>query len=183
MQIDLSESGCLTLLLSDDELAALGFSFEELDDQSPKTHRLLRALLQLARNETGYLPPGALLVEALPLDGGCLLLVTPDSARPQPVAHAAPTAFFVKQEDALLQIAAAWPDAVHPLGEGSSLYRAENGFWLILYGDATASVLYECAEPVADGAATVAWVAEHAVPVFIADALPRLRRQVRGEDL
>lgn len=179
MQIDLSGSGCLTLLLSDEELRSLGLSFEELDGKSPKTRRMLHALLQMARRETGYAPQGSLLVEALPLEGGCLLLVTPEEEPPQPCC--APAAFLVAEEDALLQIAAAWSPAAHPLWQSSSLYRAQEGFWLVLYGGADAPVLYECAEPAADGAAAAARVAEHGEPIFIGDALPRLRRLVRGE--
>lgn len=180
VQIDLSDSGCLTLLLSDDELANLGLSFEELDYQSPKTRRMLRALLQLARRETGYTPQGALLVEALPLEGGCLLLVTPDSARRTMPEAVGPAAFFVAEADALLQIATAWPRGPHPLGESSSLYRGEDGFLLILYGGAEAPVLFECAEPLDDGEGAAAWAAEHGTPLFIGDALPRLRRLVRS---
>lgn len=203
MQIDLSDSGCLTLLLSDDELASLGLSFEELDYQSPQTRRMLHALLQLARRETGYAPEGALLIEALPLDGGCLLLVTPERVAPPTGEWGTPTVFLIKGEDALLQIAAAWPSAGHRLGEGSSLYRiqtvpcgsdpsetaapetatpadAASCFCLILYGSGDAPVLYECAEPVADGMAAAAWAAEHGKPVFIGDALPRLHRLVQG---
>lgn len=173
--MDLSGNGCLTLLLSDEELSGLGLSFEELDYQSPKTRRMLRTLLQLARQQTGYAPEGALLIEALPLEGGCLLLVTPEGARPLPEAEE-PTVFFVADGDALLQIASAWPAGPHPLGEGSSLYRGEAGFWLILYGGAEAPVVFECAEELADGEAAAAFAAEHGTPLFIGDALPRLRQ-------
>lgn len=178
MQIDLSDSGCLTLLLSDEELRSLGLSFEELDDQSPKTQRMLRALLKLARRETGYAPRGALLVEALPLEGGCLLLVTPEESERSRPSATPPAAFFVAEADALLQLAAAWDPAAHTLWQSSSLYRAKGGFWLLLYGGGDAPALYECAEPVADGAAAAAWVAEHGDPIFIGDALPRLHQAV-----
>ena len=176
--MDLSGNGCLTLLLSDEELSGLGLSFEELDYQSPKTRRMLHTLLQLARRETGYAPEGALLIEALPLEGGCLLLVTPEGSHPLPEAEA-PVVFFVADGDALLQIAAAWPAGPHPLGEGSSLYRGEEGFWLILYGGAGSPALFECAEELADGEGAAAFAAEHGTPLFIGDALPRLRRLIR----
>ncbi|MBO5797348.1 MAG: hypothetical protein J6R77_03260, partial [Clostridia bacterium] len=147
--------------------------FEELDQQNPKTRRMLRTLLQLARRKAGYAPKGALLVEALPLEGGCLLLVSP-KAPPLPVASS-PTVFWVAEADALLQIAAAAPIA-HPLGESSSLYRGRGGFWLIVYGGATAPVLFECGQALADGAIAAAYAAEHVEPLFIGDALPRMRR-------
>lgn len=177
MRIDLSESGCLTLVLSDEELAALDLSFDELDYQCPKTRRMLRSLLQLAQRELGFLPEGALLIEALPLDGGCLLLVSPDEGS-LPPEHDGPAVFFVAEENALLQIAAAVHEDAHPLGESSSLYRGEDGFWLVVYGERVAPIIYECAAASLNGAAAAAFAAEHGVPIFIGDALPRLRRSL-----
>ena len=176
MQMELSDSGCLSLLLSNQELASMGVSFEELDYQNLKTRRLLHTLLRIARQRVGFQPPGALLVEALPLDGGCLLLVTPENATPTMETPAAPTVFWVQDTNALLQIAAAWPRPIHPLGESSSLYHGEGGFWLVLYGGATAPILSECATPVATGTGAAAFAAEHGTAVFIGDALPRLRQ-------
>ena len=176
MQIELSDSGCLSLLLSNEELASLGVSFEELDYQNLKTRRLLHTLLRIARQRVGYQPLGALTVEALPLDGGCLLLVTPENAAPVTAVHTAPAVFSVPDANALLQIAAAWPHPTHPLGESSSLYRGSDGFWLIVYGGVTAPILSECATPVATGTSAVAFTAEHGTAVFIGDALPRLRQ-------
>lgn len=172
MQMECSGNGCLSLLLSDEELARLGLTFEELDHQSPKTRRMLRTLLQLARRKAGYAPKGALLVEALPLAGGCLLLVSPKES-PLPQATT-PTVFWVTDGDALLQIAAGAP-AAHPLGESSSLYRGRDGFWLVIYGGVIAPILWECGKELADGATAAAIAAEHGEPLFIGDALPRLR--------
>lgn len=172
MQMECSGNGCLSLILSEEELARLGLSFEELDQQNPKTRRMLRTLLQLARRKAGYAPKGALLVEALPLAGGCLLLVSPKE--PPLPAVASPTVFWVAGEDALLQIAAAAP-AAHPLGESSSLYRGEGGFWLVIYGGVISPVLFECGNELAEGDTAAAMAAEHGEPLFIGDALPRLR--------
>lgn len=181
MQIDLSDSGCLTLLLSDEELAALGLSFEELDYDNPQTRRMLHSLLQLARQETGCPLNGTLVVEALPLEGGCLLLVTPEET-PLLDEHTAPAVFWIADVDALLQLAAAWPHTAHPFGASSSLYRLatdDDAFLLVLYGGEEAEALYECAEPVADGLAAAAWAAEHGDALFIGDALPHLHRLVQ----
>lgn len=184
MQIDLSGNGCLTLLLTDEELSALGLSFEELDYDNLRTRHMVHSLLQLARQETGCPLNGALLVEALPLEGGCLFLVTPENAAALE-SGVAPTVFWIADADALLQLAAAWPHAAHPFGAGSSLYRLADGnaFLLVLYGGEEAEVLYECAEPVADGLAAAAWAAEHGDALFIGDALPHLHRLVQGHPL
>ena len=170
MQIELFDSGCLTMLVSDEELEALGVSFAELDGETPETRRTVHALLQMAREQVGYLPHGAVLIEALPLHGGCLLLISPDTDEEPPVT---PAVFFVADDDALLQIAAAWRGRQHGFGEGSSLYRADNGYWLMIYGDIPPAV-EECAERISHGAKVAAWVAEHALPLFVGDAFPRM---------
>lgn len=176
MQIELSPGGCLSLLLSDEELAALGLSFEELDWRSPATRRMLRGLLQLAGRQTGCAPSGRMRVEALPLEGGCLLLVTPTG----PVQEApVPTLFRVEDENDLLQLARGI-SGVQDFGQSSSLYRDGEGFWLILYGDVpNEGALWECASPAGEGAAAAAAAAEHGTPIFIGDALPRLSQAAR----
>lgn len=170
MQIDLTDNGCLALLLSDDELSAMGLSFERLDRRDAATRRMLRTLLQIARRRVGFSPEGALSVEALPTENGCLLLVTPLTP---PAAEA--LVFRIPDENALLQIAAAWPHNAHPWGENSSLYRTADGFRLILYGTAPFGALTECAEPTDEHEAHVA---EHGTPWFIGNALPQLRRHL-----
>lgn len=175
MQIELSDSGCLRMLVSDEELAALGVSFDELDSETPATRRTVRALLQMAREQVGYLPDGALLIEALPLCGGCLLLISPDTDDTLD-APPSPAVFFVADEDALLQIADAWQEREHRFGEGSSLYRADKGYWLLIYGKNIPPAAYECADLLPEGALAAAAAAEHAEPLFVGDALPRLCR-------
>ena len=177
MQMDQSGSGSLTLLLSDEELAAFGLCFEDLDYRSPRTRRVVQALLRLARREIGYTPEGALLVEALPLEGGCLFLVTPEAAASSPPPGREPAVFRLPDGEALLQLAAAWRVPAHPIGESSSLYRSGEGFYLVLYGVEAAPVLYECGEALGEGHVLAALAAEHGTPLFIGDALPRLYAQ------
>lgn len=170
MQIDLTDNGCLTLILSDDELSAMGLCFEQLDRRDAATRRMLRTLLQIAHRQIGFSPEGALSVEALPTADGCLLLVTPL------IPHGKePLVFHVPDENALLQIAAAWPHGAHMWGQSSSLYRTDDGFRLILYGIAPFGALTECAEPCDEHEA---FVAEHGTPWFIGDALPQLCRRL-----
>lgn len=166
MQINFTDNGCLTMLLSDDELSAMGLSFTALDRRDPKTQRMLRTLLQVAHRRVGFSPRGALSVEALPTVGGCLLLVTPLGG-----TQGVPAVFHIADEDALLQIASAWQQPAHPSGESSSLYRTEDGFRLVLYGVTPFAALNECARPTAEEAA---FVAEHGHAWFIGDALPQL---------
>lgn len=168
MQIEFTDNGCLTLLLSDDELSAMGLCFEQLDRRDAATRRMLRTLLQVAHRRVGFTPEGALSVEALPTVGGCLLLITPLVP-----CGDKPLVYRVPDENALLQIAAAWPHKAHPLGQSSSLYRTADGFRLILYGVSPFGALTECAAQTDEHAA---YVAEHGTPWFVGDALPQLGR-------
>lgn len=180
MQIDLSGNGCLTLLLSDEELASLGLCFEEMDYNTPQTQHMLHALLQLARQETGCPLAGALTIEALPLEGGCLLLITPEDDEPP----ALPTVWQLFDADALLQLAAAWPDAPSTLRENSALYRLHDharSFVLVMYGSAQPPLVAEYGRRIGQGLGAAAWAAEHGDPLFIADALPRLHRLVQPD--
>ncbi len=151
----------------------MGLSFYSLDRHDPKTQRMLRTLLQVARRRVGFAPKGALSVEALPTADGCLLLVTPQSA-----VTRAPAVFHIADEDALLQIAAAWKHPTHPCDESSSLYRTADGFRLVLYGVPPFAALDECARPTDE---TEAFVAEHGIPWLIGDALPQLFLQTHSQ--
>jgi hypothetical protein len=174
MQIESAPGGGLTLLLSDGELAALGLSFEELDGDSPATRRLLQELLRLAARQKGRSLSGRVTVEALPLEGGCLLLVTPLG----PEASPAPTLFRVANGDDLLQLARGIR-GTRRLDQSSSLYREGEGYWLVIYGELPREgALWECAQPAGEGAAAAAAAAERGIPLFIGDALPRLAQAV-----
>ncbi len=168
MQIDLTDNGCLAFMLSDDELSAMGLCFEQLDQRDAATRRMLRTLLQIAHRRVGFTSEGALSVEALPTADGCLLLVTPLTPHDDK-----PLVFRIPDENALLQVAAAWPHDTHPWGQSSSLYRTDDGFRLILYGTPPFGALTECGELTDEHAA---FVAEHGTPWLIGDALPQLHR-------
>lgn len=170
MQIDLTDNGCLALMLSDDELSAMGLCFEQLDRRDAATRRMLRTLLQIAHRRVGFTPEGALSVEALPTADGCLLLVTPLTPHSEK-----PLVFRIPDENALLQIAAAWSYDAHPWGQSSSLYRTDDGFRLILYGTPPFGALTECAEVTDEHEA---FIAEHGTPWFVGDALPQLCKRL-----
>ena len=52
-----------------------GVTFEQMDENDPHTRSALTRLLLSA--ETGMPVNSDMLIEALPLEGGCLLLITP----------------------------------------------------------------------------------------------------------
>lgn len=168
MQIDRTDEGGLAFRLSDRELQSFGLQWDTLDMQNPAARRLVRALLQFTQSNPAA-DGQSFLVEALPLEGGCLLLVTP-----QPPADESdtPTVFFTASFDSLLPVGAVCADRL-PALHSSSLYRTADGFWLIWYGQPPA-VITEFLQPMGVGAVAAAAVAEHAVPVRVADAVPYL---------
>lgn len=170
MQIDFSDGGCLSVMVSDEELASMGMSFEKLDWHDPETRNVLHTLLQVAKHEVGYIPYGTVLVEALPLEGGCLFLITPEDTK----TPDAPEIFRIPDAETLLQLAAAIGRDTPP----GSLYRTENGYWLTVKGHAPQAV-YECAEPIYDRHMACR-VTEYGTVIFAKDALWRLKKAVSG---
>ena len=69
--MELTDSGCLKVWLSEEDLAELGLTFESLDYEDPIARDAMKILLTAARKETGFQAEGGLMVEALPVDGGC----------------------------------------------------------------------------------------------------------------
>ena len=81
MKMELLDNGCLKVLLTEEDLQALGLTFDSMDTTNMATQEAIQSLLLTARHETGFDPSMGLVVEALPVDGGCLLLFTPVCTR------------------------------------------------------------------------------------------------------
>lgn len=81
MKMELLENGCLKIVLSDEELRDMGLSFEKLDYRNLETQRAIQQLLLTAARKPVSRHNGDLTVEAIPLENGCLLLLTPTFAR------------------------------------------------------------------------------------------------------
>ena len=77
MKMELLDNGCLKVLLTEEDLQALGLTFDSMDTTNMATQEAIQSLLLTAKHETGFDPSIGLVVEALPVDGGCLLLFTP----------------------------------------------------------------------------------------------------------
>lgn len=174
MHMEISAEGNLTIALTDAELAGYGLDFASLDYGEEKTRTAVRALLKTAERLTGFRAEGPLLIEALPFDGGCLLLITPGGSHPRVTLRrtAEPVVYTLPDVDALLQLAAALPPDI---AEASSLYRFGDGYRLVLYGGRDHAVLRECASRAGEGAGCVAYTAEHGDALCIGDALTRMQ--------
>ena len=114
MKMELLENGCLKILLTEEDLNRLGLSFASLDYDTPATRSAMQTLLLAARNETGFDPTGGLVVEALPVDDGCLLLFTPTGSHRRIRLKKAVGPYIYEVEDA---------EQLFRLAEGLSRYR------------------------------------------------------------
>lgn len=173
-------SGGYRVFLSDEDLKQWGLSFASLDSRSPETRALLSAV-SLMVCDSGEWEGEGMEVEALPVEGGCFLLLTPirpPSCKARLRRPAAPLVYHVPDADALMSLLAAMrpPSSGRSRLAASSLYAWKSGYRLILYpfepiSAAAQARLSEWAEPVAAGAAAAAYVAEHGKPLMIGNAL------------
>lgn len=197
VKMELLENGCLKIVLTNEELEEMGLSFERLDYRNAETQRAIQQLLLIARQETGFRHSGDLTVEAIPLEEGCLLLLTPSVMRRRIRMKKAvgPYIYRVADVDGLFRLAESWnrlqvqsrPDAEDPgiSAAGSSLYRLDDAFGLVLYPAMplpreAGALLQEFAQPVGEGDASAAFTAEHGQPLAIGDALHRLWQAMQG---
>ena len=186
MHMERLGNGCLTILLSDQELSGMGVSFGSLDYQEPETRQALQSLLTAAREEAGLPPEKHMLVEALPVEDGCLLLITPMPRRRQIRMRRMekPRVLSVADTDNLLRLAAGLHKTVGHLPPllASSLYRFEGGYRLVIYPSRTPSqvwhLLSEFGQAAGEGETAVAFTAEHGTVITIGDALERLMQAV-----
>jgi len=190
--MELSDNGSLTILLTDAELGRFGLRFEQLDYAVPATRLAIHSLLDDARRNLGFDCSGSLLIEALPTDTGCLLLVTPAGARRRirMKRAAGPLVYRFADVDALFSMAEAWNRAVRcgtqtrtvrekAVRRGdwvSSLYLSPDGYRLILDEPPAGALplLEEFGQWIGEGALGAAHTAEHGVPLAVGDAMPRL---------
>lgn len=188
MKMDLLENGCLKILLTEEDLRAFGLTFEGLDYDNEGTRSALHRLLDEAKRRTGFDASGSLLIEALPVDGGCLLLLTPAGGKRRVRLRraAGPYVYELDTADAILQLAQSVGEME---GEapvfGSSLYAFGGGYRLILYPGAPLSrrmgaLLHEFARAAGEGDAAAAFTAEHGRCIAAGDALGRLCAAARA---
>lgn len=184
--MDLLKNGCLKILLTEEDLRAFHLTFEDLDYSNDSTRGVLRLLLEQAREETGFDPGGSLLVEALPVDGGCLLLLTPTAGKRhvRMKRAAGPFVYELDDTDAVLRLARS-ADGQMPAMLTSSLYRFGSRYRLILYPGSPLSremsnLLGEFARPAGEGDAAAAYTAEHGEAIAVGDALHRMGEAMRS---
>lgn len=171
MQVKRIPGGTWRILMSDRELTRFGVSFSALQEGDSHTETAIRRILT-AVCAKAEMPTGTVLtVEAAPVDGGCLLLITP---------HMQGSVYIFSLEDAgaLLSMAAGIR-RLQPDDEvaSSSLYVMDGGYRLLLYGTPTPdhlAQLMEFAQPTGSGTVSAAKITEYGKAVFVGNALQQL---------
>ena len=149
MKMEQMENGCLKIWLDEPDMREMGLRFEDMDYRNAATREAVARLLEAAREETGFEAPDGLLVEVLPLDKGCLILMTPSRMAPASVPSerrkfrmvraGGPYVYAVDSVDQLFQLCAGLRRFRRAGGEASfrdpasSLYRFGNGYRLVIY--------------------------------------------------
>lgn len=163
MRIDSHRNGVLRIWMTDADMARWGLAWESMIEGDGVTDRTLRRLLCVARRYRPAVRTGQVLVEAVPLYGGCLLLFSEPSAR----------VYRLETADDVMQLAAALNTVSDNALPPASLYREGDRYLLIVYG--TLSLVDEFAAPCGEGELAVSRAQEHGMPLIVGCALTRLR--------
>ena len=180
MQVKRIPGGALRILISDRELARFGANFSSLRERDPRTEIIMRRILGAVCGKAGFPPRTVITVEAVPTDGGCLLLVTPHPAD-KPDTRSVYIFAITDIENLLLLAAQCGRLAVEPTILSTSLYVYRDSYRLLLYGDTIPPSLLETvaefSTPVDGGAVEAAMIGEHGRAVFVGDALQQLAKR------
>lgn len=158
MKIESLSNGCLRVWLSSGELTRFGVTVETMDGSELRTRRMLEKLLSATYRKQGERCAPAL-AEVIPVDGGCVLLLTPRRR-----AMGGALVFRPLDLEALYALAERWravPDA-----PCTSLYELNSEYRLVVHtvGVLPLSLrrlLCTHGEPLGYGAAAAAALEEH----------------------
>lgn len=161
MQISHTAGGALRVLLSDNDLSRFGTDFAALREGDPQTKAVIRRILRAVFDKEALPNETALTVEAIPTDGGCLLLITPHTHANQNVYTVT-----VADDSTLLQLKEAIHTRLSDCFISVIAYRLSVGYGIVLYCERLCeqvqAVLHEFGS-VYTGSVPAAQAAEYAV--------------------
>lgn len=171
MKIESLSNGCMRIWLSSGELTRFGVSVETAQGSEQCIRRLLEAVLSAAARQQGERCAPAL-AEVIPVDGGCVLLLTPRRR-----AAGGALVFCPRDLEALYALAERWRDI--PCAPCTSLYELNTEYRLVVHTAGALPLrlrrlLSAYGEPLGYGAAAVAAVEEHGRPLCVGRALETL---------
>ena len=188
--MELLENGSLKVILTEEELLEYSLTFKTMNYNNDCTKQIIKRLLEAAHREVGFDPENSVVVEALPIDGGCLILMTPSGGKRHVRMKRAPGPYIYELESAddILNLARAisvsTPKKRGTSGIagglfGSSLYRFGEKYRLIIYPGtpiprAIGNLFHEFARTAGEGDSAAAYTAEHGTTISVGDALSRI---------
>lgn len=144
MKIEPISNGNLRIWLTEDEIQSWG-----LEDGGGGVRRLVRRALSAA----GHRPAARVCAEMIPVEGGCVLLVTDEVHK-----RHLPTVFAVTGEDTLMEVYARW----HPQWECvPQIYEMGEDYHILLYSEEGESLLREYGRRLGCGEGMAAHTAEY----------------------
>ena len=172
------KSGSLKIWLTHHDMEHWGLVFDRMAADDIATRHVILRLLRVAEERLLLPTDTDVTVEALPIDGGCLLLLTPHSAFSRVRLHE-PTVYSFFTADDLLHFGRCLQALSPRLLPTSSLFGWQREYRLIVYPDIPLQSdcrrqLLEFATPAAKGYVAAAYTEEHGVRLVIGDALQRL---------
>ena len=178
MKMEPLKSGCLKIWMTHAELERWGLSFDTMDIHDAATRYAVCKLLKIARLRHDFTAEDGLTVEVLPVDNGCLLLLTPNRL-PLDYPTAQPAVYLIENSDDLLSLGHSLshlPPADLP---PASLFAKEDVYHLVLYSDGLSAAPYErliseFGKRFAVGFTAASYAEEHGHTLAIGDALQRL---------
>ncbi len=178
MKIESLHNGCLKIWMTDSDMRRWGLQFESMAASDQATRAAVTKLLRIARQHEDLPLDGAMTVEAVPVESGCLFVITPQRLRPL-LPMPSMQIYALNSADDVLQLGAGLRGEERRMLPAASLYRWGEAYRLILYpgfcaGQDLRRLLSEFADKVGEGVAAAAFVEEHGTPLAVGNALQRL---------
>ncbi len=174
MKIEPIDGKSVKVWMTQHDMYGWGLCFHDMNGRDRATNAAVTKLLTVMQKQVGIRFKGAVTVEAVQTDDGCVLLFTSHertvlSDRPLPQIYA------IASTDGLL----AMRIPLSRLAElpAASLYEWGDGYRLVVYPTERSHrlrVFAEFCERVGEGAASAAFVDEYGVAITVGNALHRL---------
>ena len=156
MKIEPISNGNLRIWLAEKEIEEW-----RLEDSRGKG---VRRLVRHALSAVGRCPTARVWAEMIPVDGGCVLLISS-------LVHSRCPMVYAVEADALAQVIARWRPAAE---ETAQVYAVGAAYHVVLYGERSDALLREYGTPLGEGVGMAAHTAEYGewVQEITAPALP-----------
>ena len=177
MKMEPLSSGDLRIWMTHQDLCRWGLHIDSMKAGTPQISRAIRRLLGVARQRFAFPAHGSVLVEALPIEGGCLFLFSTPVRSLPPITL--PQLYVLDSAEAVLQFGETLSTCPSCELPPASLYRQGDVYVMIVYDGASTTggferLLQEFGRRFGEGFAAASYIEEHGHPITVGDALQRL---------